>query len=575
MKKIVKRFVILSMLLIIGFTFVGCGDDAGGPQGNNPQGNNPQGSDPQGSDPQGGNPQGGNPQGSGPQKVTYVSTDDNGNKYTLEIDESGARSARSAAQTGDTFKLTVEYTTAVGSGTLAMKFEYSGTVDSAKTSGEKVSLTIEINDESITITIVGAQMTVITGKIVNNNGQEIADNPGDITPVSGGSGSPTITTSSLLNGKEGIAYNQTFTATGDTPITYSLESGTLPAGLSLAGTTGTISGTPTKAGTSNFTVKATNAKGSNTKALSITITAASVSGAKPATPTGLKSVVLSSNSVRIDWTGDSDATGYYVYRSDTSSGNYTNKVGTVSASSSPSTSPLSYSFTDTGLAHAKTYYYKITAYNSYGESAQTGYLSPTTKTIVPTGLKSVVLSSNSVRIDWTGNEDATGYYIYRSDTSSVNYTDRVGTVLATSSSSTSPLSYSFTDTGLAHNKTYYYKLSAYNSHGESAQTSYLSPTTKNIVPTGVKTVVLSSSSIRIDWTGNEDATGYYIYRSDTSSGNYTNRVGTVLASSSSTLSYSYTNTGLGPNTTYYYKVSAYNSHGESAQTGYVSGKTQQ
>ena len=48
----------------------------------------------------------------------------------------------------------------------------------------------------------------------------------------------------------------------------------LPAGLSLNKDTGEISGTPTTAGTSTFTVKATNSAGSDTKELSITITKA-------------------------------------------------------------------------------------------------------------------------------------------------------------------------------------------------------------------------------------------------------------------------------------------------------------
>ena len=82
---------------------------------------------------------------------------------------------------------------------------------------------------------------------------------------------PAITTETLPNGITGTAYNQTLAATGDTPITWSVDSGTLPTGLSLASTTGVISGTPTTEGTSTFTVKATNATGNNTKSLSITI----------------------------------------------------------------------------------------------------------------------------------------------------------------------------------------------------------------------------------------------------------------------------------------------------------------
>ncbi len=85
---------------------------------------------------------------------------------------------------------------------------------------------------------------------------------------------PTITTSSLPNGKMGEAYSHTLTADGTTPITWSKSGGDLPTGLSLNVNTGEISGTPTAAGSSTFTVKATNSAGSNTKELSITITKA-------------------------------------------------------------------------------------------------------------------------------------------------------------------------------------------------------------------------------------------------------------------------------------------------------------
>ena len=84
---------------------------------------------------------------------------------------------------------------------------------------------------------------------------------------------PTITTDTLPGGKVGEAYSHTLTATGTAPITWSIDGG-LPAGLSLNADTGEISGTPTTAGTSTFTVKATNSAGSDTKELSITITKA-------------------------------------------------------------------------------------------------------------------------------------------------------------------------------------------------------------------------------------------------------------------------------------------------------------
>ena len=82
---------------------------------------------------------------------------------------------------------------------------------------------------------------------------------------------PAITTSTLPGGKVDVAYRQTLTANGTTPIIWSIENGGLPAGLSLNKDTGEISGTPTADGTAKFTVKAENRVGSDTKELSITI----------------------------------------------------------------------------------------------------------------------------------------------------------------------------------------------------------------------------------------------------------------------------------------------------------------
>jgi len=92
--------------------------------------------------------------------------------------------------------------------------------------------------------------------------------------ISENAAAPTITTSSLPNGKVGEAYSQTLTADGTTPITWNIIGGALPDGLTLDETTGKISGTPTAAGTASFTVKVENSAGSDTKELSIAITKA-------------------------------------------------------------------------------------------------------------------------------------------------------------------------------------------------------------------------------------------------------------------------------------------------------------
>ncbi|MCL1878777.1 MAG: protein kinase [Defluviitaleaceae bacterium] len=82
---------------------------------------------------------------------------------------------------------------------------------------------------------------------------------------------PTITATSLPGGIFGETYTaQTLAATGGTPITWSIESGSLPDGLSM-GTGGIIGGRANDFGTFNFTVRAENAGGYDTRQFTITI----------------------------------------------------------------------------------------------------------------------------------------------------------------------------------------------------------------------------------------------------------------------------------------------------------------
>jgi large repetitive protein len=76
-------------------------------------------------------------------------------------------------------------------------------------------------------------------------------------------------------GELNVAYSDTLTVTGGTgPYTWAVSGGTLPAGITLNASTGVLSGTPTTAGTSSFTVKVTDANGrSATEATSLTIVA--------------------------------------------------------------------------------------------------------------------------------------------------------------------------------------------------------------------------------------------------------------------------------------------------------------
>ena len=74
---------------------------------------------------------------------------------------------------------------------------------------------------------------------------------------------------------------------------------------------------------------------------------------KPSAPTGMKAAVTSANSVTVSWNAVTGATGYEVYRSESSSGTYS-KLGTVTTTSRACP----------GLKSGKTYYFKVRAYKT-------------------------------------------------------------------------------------------------------------------------------------------------------------------------------------------------------------------
>jgi hypothetical protein len=81
--------------------------------------------------------------------------------------------------------------------------------------------------------------------------------------VIGGAVCPTIALApaTLAIGRLGVAYSQTITGSGGTaPYTFTLVSGTPPAGLTLS-PAGVLAGTPTALGPSTFTVRGTDANG--------------------------------------------------------------------------------------------------------------------------------------------------------------------------------------------------------------------------------------------------------------------------------------------------------------------------
>jgi hypothetical protein len=85
----------------------------------------------------------------------------------------------------------------------------------------------------------------------------------------GTTGAPVVSSSGTANGTLGSAFSYTITAS-NSPTSYGASG--LPAGLTVNTSTGLISGTPTTAGTFNTTVTATNAGGTGSKVVTVSIT---------------------------------------------------------------------------------------------------------------------------------------------------------------------------------------------------------------------------------------------------------------------------------------------------------------
>ena len=124
-----------------------------------------------------------------------------------------------------------------------------------------------------------------------------------------------ITTKILAPGEVGLEYSDFLTATGgEKPYTsWSIVSGSLPAGLSLNSSTGEISGTPTTAGTSSFTAQIMDTDGqTRTKDLWISIsptgvTEYTISGRVTVGGSGLEGVAMNG----LPGTPTTDSVGYY------------------------------------------------------------------------------------------------------------------------------------------------------------------------------------------------------------------------------------------------------------------------
>jgi len=287
----------------------------------------------------------------------------------------------------------------------------------------------------------------------------------------------------------------------------------------------------------------------------------------PSAPTQVNSLSIGKDSIEIYWDLVAGATGYYVYRS-TNNNNANAFIRVGEPTSTTSTSAI---YKDTGL-YADTYYlYKVSAYNSAGESSLSAYIEVrtlqsssggTSVPSAPTGVTATGLSSSSISVSWSQVSGATSYDVYYEIGSSTTKN------LAGNTTSTS-----YTHTGLTASTTYYYYIKAKNSAGSSDYSSLKSATTLSSssggggtsvpsAPTGVTATRQSASNVYITWNAVSGATSYKVYWSYTYSGTYS-----LAGTTSST---NYTDSGWGASETGYIKVSAVNSAGEGSQSSAAS-----
>lgn len=288
-------------------------------------------------------------------------------------------------------------------------------------------------------------------------------------------------------------------------------------------------------------------------------TASATTQALPAPPTAPSSptiTVVSNSSLKLGWKDNSTTeTGFKIERS-TDGTNFaliTNTLASV------------ITFTDSGLASSKKYYYRLRAYNDGGTSAYTTTVSATTSAppslpAAPTTLAVTVVSNSSLKLTWVDKStNETGFKIERSTdgTSFTQITLAGANVL------------NYTDSALTSSTKYYYRVRAYNGGGDSAYTAVASATTSAppAAPTALALTVKSSSQINLSWTDNSsNETGFKVERS--TDGTTFTQIATTGASVKT-----YSNTGLTSKKKYYYRVRAYNAGGNSAYSSVTSATT--
>jgi hypothetical protein len=275
----------------------------------------------------------------------------------------------------------------------------------------------------------------------------------------------------------------------------------------------------------------------------------------PATPVGIGATVTG-GAITVTWADAStDETGFLVERS--TSGGAFEVVATVGANAT--------GYVDTSVVEGTVYGYRVSASNALGTSAPTATASvfvPVSVPVPASGLTAVA-TTTSVTVTWRDNAaNETSYRLERS----VNGGSYLLWIVLGSNTT------SYVDTAVTGGRSYSYRVVAANSAGYSAASNSGTATVPvpAIVPNAPSSLVcktVTRTSIAVGWTDNAtNETGFHVERS--TNGSTWTRVATLGANAAS-----YNSTGLKSNTSYYFRVRAYNNTGSSAYTTTLTAKT--
>ncbi len=191
----------------------------------------------------------------------------------------------------------------------------------------------------------------------------------------------------------------------------------------------------------------------------------------------------------------------------------------------------------------------------------------TTPPTVPGSLSASAVSSSQINTSWTASTDSggsglAGYKIERCTGSGCTSFAQIATTTTTS----------YSNTGLTANTTYQYRVRAYdhagNNSGYSNTVSATTPappdTTPPTVPGSLSASAVSSSQINSSWTASTDSGGSGLagYKIERCTGRRWSC--TSFAQIATTTTTSFSNTGLTANTTYQYRVRAYDNAGNNS-----------